>query len=577
MELSSKYKILDLFSGLGGFSLGLERTGHFETVAFCDNDKFSKLILDKHWKGIKVYEDVREITKEKFKQDGTPFPDIITGGFPCQPFSVAGKQKGTSDDRHLWPEMFRIIKAFKPRYVIGENVRGIINIQDGVVFETVCTDLESEGYEVQPFIIPAASVGAPHRRERVWIVAVREDVGDTQHNGSFTNEIGRRNEEINGGTEKRQNGSVEFEGTSRSEDNATMENPNNNGLEGRLSETRNQTITREESSVNRSEDTNNSSRRSDGRRDQSQPRVDGAVQGLRDGNEEKLTRAARVRGLHERADNSHNFSRENGTQENDSRALVQERQGRVQSSVSRGLEEDQTSLNDSQVRQGNDNATFDRMENGHEDVANPRRALWSRSELQGENGNETREGNAYQLERSSSASESNVADTNTRLGNGENEKVQSRGQTSDFSSTRGREDVAHTERQRLQGRQRNDQGEGRQILSSEQHDGREIRSEARRFSGVSGQADVANSKRIRQQGSREHVRPVDTEENKVRQTSRFNNGSQGEKGWWLVEPNVGRVAHGVSGRVHRLKGLGNSIVPQIVEEIGKAIIKAEQE
>jgi len=112
-ERKMKYKILDLFSGLGGFSLGLERTGHFETIAFCDNDKFSKLILDKHWKGIKVYEDVREITKEKFKQDGTPFPDIITGGFPCQPFSVAGKQKGTSDDRHLWPEMFRIIKAFK--------------------------------------------------------------------------------------------------------------------------------------------------------------------------------------------------------------------------------------------------------------------------------------------------------------------------------------------------------------------------------------------------------------------------------------------------------------------------------
>ena len=137
-----KYKVLDLFSGLGGFSLGLERTGHFETVAFCDNDKFSKAILDKHWKGIKVYDDVREITKEKFKEDGIEFPDIITGGFPCQPFSVAGKQKGTGDDRHLWPEMFRIIKAFKPRFAIGENVRGIVNIQDGVVFETVCTDLE---------------------------------------------------------------------------------------------------------------------------------------------------------------------------------------------------------------------------------------------------------------------------------------------------------------------------------------------------------------------------------------------------------------------------------------------------
>ena len=175
MIKNQKYKILDLFSGLGGFSLGLERTGCFETVAFCDNNKFSKLILDKHWKGTKIYDDIREITKEKFKTDGIESPDIITGGFPCQPFSVAGKQKGTSDDRHLWPEMFRIIKAFKPRFVIGENVRGIINIQDGVVFETVCTDLESEGYEVQPFIIPASGVGAPHRRERVWIIAHREE------------------------------------------------------------------------------------------------------------------------------------------------------------------------------------------------------------------------------------------------------------------------------------------------------------------------------------------------------------------------------------------------------------------
>ena len=163
-------KLLDLFSGIGGFSYGLERIG-FKTVAFCEMDKYCKLVLQKHWKGIKIYNDVKEITKEKLEADGVKLPEIITGGFPCQPFSIAGKQKGTNDDRHLWPEMFRIIKELKPRWVIGENVRGIVNIQDGVVFETVCTDLESEGYEVQAFNIPAAGVGAPHRRERIWIVA----------------------------------------------------------------------------------------------------------------------------------------------------------------------------------------------------------------------------------------------------------------------------------------------------------------------------------------------------------------------------------------------------------------------
>ena len=219
--MTEKLKVLDLFSGLGGFSLGLERTGHFETVAFCDNDKFSKLILDKHWKGKKVYEDVREITKEKLIADGIELPDVVTGGFPCQPFSVAGKQKGTSDDRHLWPEMFRIIKTLQPRIVVGENVRGIVNIQDGMVFETVCTNLEDEGYEVQAFNIPAAGVGAPHRRERIWFIAT---LGDTEYNGSSTDEIGRRNKEINGGTEKRQNSSFEFERTSGRKDNEDVSN-----------------------------------------------------------------------------------------------------------------------------------------------------------------------------------------------------------------------------------------------------------------------------------------------------------------------------------------------------------------
>ncbi len=162
-------KTLDLFSGIGGFSLGLERAG-FETVAFCEIDKYCQKVIKKFWDK-KIYNDVKEITKQKLKSDGIEFPEIITGGFPCQPFSIAGARKGTDDNRHLWPEMFRIIKEFKPRWVIGENVRGIINIQDGMVFENVCTDLEGEGYEVRAFNIPAAAVGAPHKRERIWILA----------------------------------------------------------------------------------------------------------------------------------------------------------------------------------------------------------------------------------------------------------------------------------------------------------------------------------------------------------------------------------------------------------------------
>ena len=214
-------KVLDLFSGLGGFSLGLERTGYFKTIAFCEIDKYCSLILDKHWKGIKIYNDVRKINKEQFDTDGIEYPDIITGGFPCQPFSVAGKQKGTGDDRHLWPEMFRIIKTFKPKFVIGENVKGLINIQDGVVFETVCTDLESEGYEVQAFNIPAAGVGAPHRRERIWILAT---LGNSELNGSSTTKITRSIIETSNNNKERENATREFKGTSKSRNSQDVAN-----------------------------------------------------------------------------------------------------------------------------------------------------------------------------------------------------------------------------------------------------------------------------------------------------------------------------------------------------------------
>ena len=322
-------KLLDLFSGIGGFSYGLEKLG-FKTAAFCEMDKYCKLVLQKHWKGVKIYNDVKEITKERLEADGIPSPNIITGGFPCQPFSVAGKQKGTSDDRHLWPEMFRIIKEFKPRWVIGENVPGIINIQDGVVFETVCTDLESEGYEVQTFNIPASAVGAPHQRKRIWI------------------------------------------------------------------------------------------------------------------------------------------------------------------------------------------------------VANSRRTLRQRSSIREENENEIRKENADMFKRSSSSSESNVANAK-----GEGTRENDKGLWSRTSGVSGgqrtsgtKEKLANTDSEGLEGQRQSSGQFSEKFFTSDNSEGQQ--------------------------------RTMD-------------------QGWWSVEPNVGRVAHGVPGRVHRLKALGNSIVPKIAEEIGRAIIKAENE
>ena len=371
-------KVLDLFSGIGGFSYGLEKLG-FKTVAFCEIDKFCKLLLQKHWKGIKIYDDVKEITKRQLEADGIELPEVITGGFPCQPFSVAGKQRGTDDNRHLWPQMFRIIRELAPRWVIGENVRGLVNIQDGMVFETVCTDLEGEGYEVRAFNIPAAGVGAPHRRERIWIIA-----------------------------------------------NAKSQ----------------------------------------------------------------------------------------GTRKND-----------------RGLWQGTSGTNG---RQGT-----------NQDVEDTRRPLRQGSLFEETNENETGKRNADINQRPGRPPQSDVADSKSLQGNG-------RGRHEHPSTEQGPQQAGGTS-----GSMANAYG-GRSSQPSDQVQAGWDQS------GYGGE-DVANADETRLQGfGTEHqLREGQSEE------------STGRIGWWESEPDVGRVAHGVSGRVHRLKALGNAIVPQIAEEIGRAILKAE--
>ena len=144
--------------------MGLEATGGFDTVAFCEFDDFCCKVLNKHWPNVPIYKDLKEIGNEpeRIIQEF----DLICGGIPCQPFSLAGKQKGKEDDRHLWPYMYEIVKSKKPTWVIVENVGGFVN----VALDDVCLDLETEGYATQSFIIPACSVEAPHKRDRIWIL-----------------------------------------------------------------------------------------------------------------------------------------------------------------------------------------------------------------------------------------------------------------------------------------------------------------------------------------------------------------------------------------------------------------------
>jgi DNA (cytosine-5)-methyltransferase 1 len=174
----NKLKLLDLFSGIGGFSLGLESTGFFETIAFVEKDKFCQKVLKKNFNNIPIEEDIRNVKGSNYAAD------IITGGFPCQPFSVAGKRKGTDDDRYLWDETIRVVAECKPRWFIGENVEGLININNGMVLRQVQTDLEDQGFQVQCIIVPAAGIGAWHQRKRIWIIGFTPTPTTMEHIGS---------------------------------------------------------------------------------------------------------------------------------------------------------------------------------------------------------------------------------------------------------------------------------------------------------------------------------------------------------------------------------------------------------
>ena len=211
-------KHLDLFSGIGGFAYAVDQVYENATHTFCDNDPFCQAVLAKHWPDSQVYGDIKEVTLERAlanaagerffrsrakqkstlsRLEATADPtytefkiDLLTGGFPCQPFSQAGRRKGTADDRYLWPPMLECISLFKPRWVIAENVAGLVTWNNGLVLEQVCADLESEGYEVQAFIIPAVSVNAPHRRDRVWIVAHNKKL--LSNEGVYSTRSGQR-------------------------------------------------------------------------------------------------------------------------------------------------------------------------------------------------------------------------------------------------------------------------------------------------------------------------------------------------------------------------------------------------
>ena len=592
-------KVIDLFSGIGGFSLGLESTGGFETVQFVENNEWCQKVLAKNFPNVPITGDIKNYEPKRSERIG-----LVCGGFPCQPFSVAGKRKGTEDDRHLWPEMLRVIKASKPRWVIGENVRNLTSIQEGMVFEQVCTDLENEGYEVQSFIIPASAVNAPHQRYRVWIVAHSEssesgkqtewkrgkdtergsddirrtqrkrskDVGYSKHNGSQD-----RCKETRGEKRKSEQGRMlESERTSTQQN---VENTYNNGQQRGLFETRYQTFTGQRSKIIRRNSANMFGGSSNDGRNYAESTVNGAIQRSCNGNKTESTEPRSVCGVSEESNNDKNTLGENRHQENHDRTLVQEGQIRVQSSLNRGLGEDKTTFERNKIRSGDDTNSRDRVETTT-DVANTkcdgltstkkRRSIEEtiRQESQGENRTLDSQGASGLSETTRNVADSKIIGSNGRKNRNSKEKS---GQERILGSkTRGEScDVADSE---------SNQEISELRTTKSEHDKRNSRMEStsssnRQSLGETKQ-DVANSEisdRYAHETDREHG------ETSSQEVFRNRSGIHRQTSWWSSEPNVGRVAHGISDRVDRLKGLGNAIVPQIAYQIGLAILEAEDE
>ena len=183
----SKLRVLDLFSGIGGFSLGLERTGGFRTVAFCEIEEFPRRVLAKHWPDVPIYDDVRTLTHERLQQDGIAV-DVICGGFPCQDISLAGKGEGLAGERSgLWREFARLIDEIRPRYALVENVAALLFRGLG----DVLGDLAALGYDAEWHCIPASYVGAEHDRDRIWIIAYPDPLRELQPQGRKQDKRGR--------------------------------------------------------------------------------------------------------------------------------------------------------------------------------------------------------------------------------------------------------------------------------------------------------------------------------------------------------------------------------------------------
>jgi DNA-cytosine methyltransferase len=522
---------VDLCSGIGGFALGFEWAELSYPILFCDIEPWSRKVLKKHWPHVPICEDVKEIANEP-DEFISGHIDILTAGYPCQPFSLAGKRRGEEDDRHIWPYIFSIIQKKRPSWTVFENVYGHITMG----LDTVLTDLESEGYATRTFIIPACAVGAPHKRDRLWIISHTDrrvgDVSDSEYDGRIASEKPRGVKEAVRQESEGENYSLDFEGAgdlSRAE--SDVADTDNNGHKGRFREfeTRNENVAGKNSQSVRSANTDNSFRQSNDGGDKKEARVDGVVSGSSDGGASVLAKTTGVRGVSQVTDNHKGVGSQDGYQKNYDRALVQEGQGRVQSSEYIGLGKDQATFENNQIRSGDDNNSEQGMgkQNFLADTHNEGVRSWERgsvSELvQKDDAGNNHQGGVGDYDGNKDGKPQIICENETIVDNANGKGLE--GVNDDTKSSRG----------------------------VQQKSGKRCKVVA----DSSGSEQQGGGK-----GSFYGERPVSRELRRSRENS---------QGGWAVEPSMGRVAHGVPGRVDRLRGLGNAIVPQISYKIGVCI------
>ena len=601
---------LDLFSGIGGFSLGLEATGGFETVAFCDIEEFPRKVLQKHWPGVKQYEDIKELNYEKLKADGLLPIDILTGGYPCQPFSIAGRKKGEKDPRHLWPEYFRLIKELRPTWVIGENVSGHIKLG----LDTVLENLESEGYSVRTFSISASSIGANHQRERIWIVAnsnssrnkgeksrsIREkdekeerdrQVDSTTRFPDGTDSIVTKNksesevEHVEDTRRSLRQGS-EFRGENENEIRQGNANISERSSEASEFDVANSSSGRRTSLINERSSTKKNKRR-EGDIEQSSTSSDVAnTEGKYNSEQEgKIKSRGKIIEGRETEIRSESTGRSNTLADTSTHRSFDESERKIRDMEEKSSGKKET-RNKSTIRSSTcstemANTDINGLKRGSFEISNEVDAREDTPQLRRESSGKTiRQSNDGRDRKESRIDENISGSSNT----GEGEFAPTRGVRGLSSQSSDNKRISREDNNQ----ENNDRAlvqEGQSRIQSSKHGALENNKTFSKGSEIQqgddntneqGMDNVANTKSSQRNGNeinREHSATETQEELGVRSSISRTQGGSPWEGWWDIEPDVGRVAHGIPVRAHRLKGLGNSLVPTIPFYIGTIILE----